>query len=63
MKTTTGRRRRSAKKTAGAGKDDVVEIKIDDITDDVDPLAGLVEKTKVESGAPFAPEVLAAIST
>ena len=35
---------------------------VDDVVDDIDPLAGLVARAKDDAGAPFAPEVLAALS-
>ena len=43
--------------TADGAKPDV-----EDVVDAVDPLAGLVEKTAADPGAPFAPEILAAIA-
>jgi hypothetical protein len=76
VRTTGPRRRLESKKTDDAVKDDVIEIKVDevanpdvvedivnpDIIDDIDPLTGLVERTKEDAGAPFAPEILAALS-
>ena len=35
---------------------------VDDVVDDIDPLAGLVARAKDDAGAPFAPEVLSALS-
>ena len=62
----------NAKKTAEAKPnlvEDVVEVDVSDadidvadIVDDVDPLTDLVARTKEDPSAPFAPEVLAALS-
>jgi hypothetical protein len=76
VKSTGPRRRIDVKKTDDVVKDDVIEIKVDevakpdvvedivnpDIIDVADPLTGLVERTTAEPGAPFAPEILAALS-
>ena len=35
---------------------------VEDVVDATDPLAGLVEKTAADPGAPFAPEILAALA-
>ena len=35
---------------------------VEDVVDAADPLAGLVEKTAADPGAPFAPEILAALA-
>ena len=54
-----------AKRAAEANPDlveDVVDVDIADVVDDVDPLADLVARTKEDPSAPFAPEVLAALS-
>ena len=57
--------KRVVKKAAAAHPDlveDVVEVDVADIVDDIDPLTDLVEKSETNQGAPFVPEVLAAIS-
>jgi hypothetical protein len=54
-----------AKRAAAANPnlvEDVVDVDIIDVVDDVDPLTDLVEKSETNQGAPFVPEVLAAIS-
>ena len=35
---------------------------VEDVVDATDPLAGLVEKTAADPGAPFAPEILASLA-
>ena len=35
---------------------------VEDVVDATDPLAGLLEKTTADPGAPFAPEILAALA-